>query len=84
MLTRGGPSPSVSKRTLMPAWRSVPNNWAAAMTSAHTLSVSTVWRATVTMTGPGGIAAVPVDLDTAVLTATVVYPVVEVRTRLVA
>jgi len=51
---------------------------------AHTLSVSTVWRATVTMTGPGGIAAVPVDLDTAVLTVTVDYPVVEVRTRLVA
>jgi hypothetical protein len=42
-----------------------------------------VWRATVTMTGPGGIAAVPVELDTAVLTATVDYPVVEVRTRLV-
>jgi hypothetical protein len=49
----------------------------------HALSVSTVWRATVTMTGPGGIAAVPVELDTAVLTATVDYPVVEVRTRLV-
>jgi hypothetical protein len=51
---------------------------------AHALSVSTLWRATVTMTGPGGIAAVPVDLDTAVLTATVGYPVVEVRSRLVA
>jgi hypothetical protein len=50
---------------------------------AHTLSVSTVWRATVTMTGPGGAASVPVDLDTAVLTATVDYPVVEVRARLV-
>jgi hypothetical protein len=51
---------------------------------AHSLSVSTVWRATVTMTGPGGAAPVPVDLDTAVLTATVDYPVVEVRSRLVA
>jgi hypothetical protein len=51
---------------------------------AHALSVSTVWRATVTMTGPGGAASVPVDLDTAVLTATVDYPVVEVRSRLVA
>ncbi len=50
----------------------------------HTLSVSTVWRATVTMTGPGGAASVPVELDTAVLTATVDYPVVEVRSRLVA
>ena len=50
---------------------------------AHTLSVSTVWQATVTMIGPGGAAPVPIDLDTAVLTATVDYPVVEVRTRLV-
>jgi hypothetical protein len=50
---------------------------------AHTLSVSTVWRATVTMTGPVGTVPVPVDLDTAVLTATVDYPVVEVRSRLV-
>jgi hypothetical protein len=50
---------------------------------AHALSVSTVWRATVTMTGPGGAAPVPVELDTAVLTATVDYPVVEVRSRLV-
>ena len=50
---------------------------------AHTLSVSTVWQATVTMIGPGGAAPVPIDLDTAVLTATVDYPVVEIRTRLV-
>jgi hypothetical protein len=50
---------------------------------AHSLSVSTVWQATVTMTGPGGTAPVPVDLDTAVLTTTVDYPVVEVRSRLV-
>ncbi len=50
---------------------------------SHSLSVSTVWRATVTMTGPGAAAPVPVDLDTAVLTATVDYPVVEVRSRLV-
>jgi hypothetical protein len=50
---------------------------------AHALSVSSVWRATVTMTGPGAAAPVPVDLDTAVLTATVDYPVVEVRSRLV-
>jgi hypothetical protein len=50
---------------------------------AHELSVSTVWQATVTMTGPGGAAPVPVELDTAVLTATVDYPVVEVRSRLV-
>jgi len=50
---------------------------------AHSLAVSTVWRATVTMNGPGGLAPVPVDLDTAVLTATVDYPVVEVRSRLV-
>ena len=35
------------------------------------------------MTGPGGAAPVPIDIDTAVLTATVDYPVVEVRTRLV-
>jgi hypothetical protein len=47
-----------------------------------------VWRATVTMTaigaGPGGAVAVPIDIDTAVLTATVGYPVTEVRSRLVA
>jgi hypothetical protein len=49
----------------------------------HALSVSTVWRATVTLTGPGGVAPVPIDLDTAVLTANVNYPVVEVRTHLV-
>lgn len=49
----------------------------------HTLSVSSIWRAAVTMTGPGGVAPVPIDIDTAVLTATVDYPVVEVRSRLV-
>jgi len=51
---------------------------------AHTLSVSSVWRAAVTLIGPGGVAPVPIDLDTAVLTATVDYPVVEVRSHLVA
>jgi hypothetical protein len=50
---------------------------------SHALSVSSVWRATVTLIGPGGVAPVPIDLDTAVLTATVAYPVVEVRSRLV-
>jgi hypothetical protein len=50
---------------------------------AHTLSVSSVWRATVTMSGPGGAAPVPIDIDTAVLTVAVDYPVVEVRSRLV-
>jgi hypothetical protein len=50
---------------------------------AHALSVASVWRATVTMIGPGGAAAVPIDIDVAVLTATVDYPVVEVRSRLV-
>ena len=55
---------------------------------AHALSVASVWQATVTMTaigaGPGGALPVPIDIDTAVLTATVNYPVVEVRSRLVA
>ena len=55
---------------------------------AHSLSVASVWQANVTMTaigaGPGGALAVPIDIDTAVLTATVNYPVVEVRSRLVA
>jgi hypothetical protein len=52
---------------------------------AHSLSVSSVWRATVTMTGGGvGAVPVPIDIETAVLTATVVYPVAEVRSRLVA
>jgi hypothetical protein len=51
---------------------------------AHSVSVSSVWHATVTMTGPGGAAPVPIEIDTAVLTATVDYPVVEVRSRLVA
>lgn len=49
----------------------------------HTLSVSSVWQATATMTTPGATAAVPVDLGAAVLTATVTYPVAEVRSRLV-
>jgi hypothetical protein len=55
---------------------------------AHSVSVSSVWRATVTMTAAGGGAGnavnVPIDIDTAVLTATVAYPVTEVRSRLVA
>lgn len=50
---------------------------------AHTLSVSSVWQATVTMTGPGFAVAIPIDISVAVLTATVDYPVVEVRSRLV-
>lgn len=50
---------------------------------AHTLSVSSVWRATVTMTGPGVTVPIPIDIDVAVLSATVDYPVVEVRSRLV-
>jgi len=50
---------------------------------AHTLSVSSVWRANVTLIGPDGAAPVPIDLDTAVLTLTVAYPVTEVRSRLV-
>ena len=50
---------------------------------AHTLSVSSVWRATVMMTGPGVTLPIPIDINVAVLTATVSYPVVEVRSRLV-
>ncbi len=50
---------------------------------AHSISVSSVWQATVTTIGPLGAVPVPVDIGTAVLTATVTYPVVEVRTRLV-
>ena len=51
----------------------------------HSVSVASVWRATVTMTAVGGDPiAVPIDIDTAVLTATVDYPVVEVRSKLVA
>jgi hypothetical protein len=49
----------------------------------HTLSVASVWRANVTMVGPGGAGSIPVDIDVAVLTATVDYPVAEVRSRLV-
>lgn len=51
---------------------------------AHQLSVASVWRATVTLVGPGVTVPIPIDIDTAVLTATVDYPVVEVRSRLVA
>ena len=51
---------------------------------AHTLSVASVWRATVTMIGPDGVTPIPIDIDTAVLTVSVGYPVVEVRSRLVA
>ena len=50
----------------------------------HTLAVASLWRADVTMVGLGGATApVPIDLDTAVLTVTVNYPVTEVRARLV-
>jgi hypothetical protein len=51
---------------------------------AHSLSVASVWRATATMIGPGAVTPVPIDINVAVLTATVGYPVVEVRSRLVA
>jgi hypothetical protein len=50
---------------------------------AHLLGVSSVWRARVTIVGAGGAAPVPLDIDSAVLTATVDYPVTEVRSRLV-
>jgi len=50
---------------------------------AHTLLVSSVWRATVTMAGPGVIVPIPIDINVAVLTATAAYPVTEVRSRLV-
>jgi hypothetical protein len=46
---------------------------------AHTLMVSSVWRATVTMVGPGVAVPVPIDINVAVLTATADYPVTEVR-----
>ena len=49
---------------------------------AHSLSVASVWHATATMIGPGGAVPIPIDIATAVLTATVAYPVVEVRSRL--
>jgi hypothetical protein len=50
---------------------------------AHTLLVSSVWRATVAMTGPGVAVAIPIDINVAVLTAVADYPVTEVRSRLV-
>jgi hypothetical protein len=50
---------------------------------AHTVSVASVWRANVTMVGLGTAAPVPIDIQVAVLTATVGYPVTEVRSRLV-
>jgi hypothetical protein len=50
---------------------------------SHALLVSSVWRATVTMTGPGVTVAIPIDINVAVLTATADYPVTEVRSRLV-
>ena len=50
---------------------------------AHTLMVSSVWRATVTMVGPGVAVPIPIDINVAVLTATADYPVTEVRSRLV-
>lgn len=49
----------------------------------HTLSVSSVWRASVTLSGPGVVVPVAIDISVAVLTATVDYPVVEVRSQLV-
>lgn len=50
---------------------------------AHTLLVSSVWRATVVMTGPGVTIPIPIDINVAVLTAVADYPVTEVRSRLV-
>jgi hypothetical protein len=50
---------------------------------AHTLLIASVWRATVTMTGPGLAVAIPIDINVAVLTAVADYPVTEVRSRLV-
>jgi hypothetical protein len=50
---------------------------------AHTLLVSSVWRATVTLTGPGVAVPIPIDINVAVLTAVAGYPVTEVRSRLV-
>lgn len=49
---------------------------------AHLLGVASVWRANVTMVGANGV-VVPLDINTVVLTATVGYPVTEVRSRLV-
>lgn len=51
---------------------------------AHSLSVASVWEANVIMIGDGTVQPIPLDIDVAVLTATVDYPVVEVRSRLVA
>ncbi len=50
---------------------------------AHSLSASSLWRATATMTGPDFTVPVPIELDLAVLGATVDYPVTEVRSVLV-
>jgi hypothetical protein len=50
---------------------------------AHVLLVASVWRATVTLTGPGVAVPIPIDINTAVLTAVADYPVTEVRSRLV-
>jgi len=50
---------------------------------AHTLLVSSVWRATVTLTGPGVVIPIPIDINVAVLSAVADYPVTEVRSRLV-
>ncbi len=48
----------------------------------HALRVGAVWEATVTMTGPGLPAPVPVAIGSAVVTATRDYGVVEVRSVL--
>jgi hypothetical protein len=50
---------------------------------AYAVRVASVWEATVTMTGLGLPVPVPVALGTAVLTSTLDYPVVEVRSVLV-
>jgi hypothetical protein len=48
----------------------------------YTLGVASVWQATVTMTGPGFAAPVPIAIGSAVISATRVYRVVEVRSVL--
>jgi hypothetical protein len=51
--------------------------------ATYALGVASVWDATVTMTGPGLTAPVPVAIGTAVVGATRNYRVVEVRSTLV-
>jgi hypothetical protein len=48
----------------------------------YALQVASVWQATVTMTGPGLAAPIPIAIGSAVVTVTQDYPVVEVRSVL--